>query len=757
MINSNDGGADVTMNGGESWTSQEQPTAQFYHVTTDNRWPYYVYGAQQDNSTVAIASRSDIGAITRADWYSVGGCESGYIAPDPHDANIVYAGCYGGHITRFDKRTGQEQEINAWPENPMGSGAADLKHRFQWTAPIVFSPHDPNVLYHGGEVLFKTTNGGISWAAISPDLTRNDKSKQQSSGGPITKDNTSVEYYDTIFTVVESPQQKDMIWVGTDDGLIHLTRDGGKSWSNITPRNLPEWSMISLLEASPHDAGTVYAAVDRHRWDDFKPYIYKTSDYGKSWSKLGDGLPAGAVVHAVREDPARKGLLYAGTDLGLFISWDDGGHWSKDLQTNLPVSPIHDLVVKGNDLVVATHGRSFWILDDLSPVRQFMSEIVQADTHLFKPATAIRTQAVAGDEPPRGPVGQNPPDGAIIYYYLKKSLKKEEPKPAEAAKPAAQQPAPAPKTEAARSEGAKAEAPKAEAALAPEAKPEEPKEKEVKEQPPDLTIEILDARGAVIRKYPPKEEKREEGEQTAGREERKPKPLPAEAGLNRFVWDLRYEEAPRVPGAVLWGGGVRGPIAQPGTYQVRLTTQGKSYTAPLEVRSDPRVKASPDAFAKEFDLRMKIHQQLTRAHQAVNQMRDVRKQIKDLSRRLGDDARNKPVVDAGKELDKKMTAVEEEIIQTKSKAPQDPLNYPIKLNDKLAALGSTVESADAVPTRQAYEVFDSLSQRLNTQLGKWNAIVSGDLAQFNAMVKNQNVPAIIVVPGERKTDEGQGK
>jgi photosystem II stability/assembly factor-like uncharacterized protein len=760
MINSNDGGANVSVNGGESWTSQEQPTAQFYHVTTDNRWPYYVYGAQQDNTTVAIASRSDYGAITRADWYTVGGCESGYIAPDPRDANIVYAGCYGGVLTRVDKRTNQEQEITVWPENPIGWGAGALKHRFQWTSPIVFSPHDPNVLYHGGEMLFKTTDGGMSWTAISPDLTRNDKSKQVAAGGPITKDNTSAEYYDTIFTVVESPQQKDTIWVGTDDGLVHLTRDGGKNWTNITPKGLPEWGTISLIEASPHDAATAYIAVDRHRLDDFKPYVYKTSDYGKSWNKLTDGIPEGAFVRAVREDPTRKGLLYAGTERGVFVSWDDGAHWSGDAQTNLPVSPIHDLVVKGDDLVVATHGRSFWILDDLSPIRQFGQQVTQAPALLFKPATAIRTQAAGGggDEGPRGPVGQNPPEGAIIYYYLQKSLKKEEPKPAAAAKPDDKQTKPAaPKTEAARTEGAPAEAPQPEPAAKVEAKPaeedKEKKDKEAKEEQPDITIEILDARGAVIRKYPPKPEPKDESEQAGGGEERGPKPLPADAGVNRFAWDLRYDNAPRVPGAVLWGGGVRGPQAQPGNYQVRLTVQGKAYTAPLQVKPDPRVKASPEDFAKQFDLRMRVHQQLTRAHRAVNQMRDVRKQIKDLSRRLGDDARSKAIVDAGKDLDKKMTAVEEEIIQTKSKAPQDPLNYPIKLNDKLAALGSTVESADSTPTKQVYEVFDSLTERLNAQLGKWNAIVTGDLARFNDMVKNQNVPAVIVTAEPKPVEE----
>ena len=375
MINGNDGGANVSTNSGDSWTTiYNQPTAQFYHVTTDTRTPYYVYGAQQDNTTVAIASAGLDGSIDRSDWYDVGGGESGYIAPDPTNPDIVYAGSYGGEVTRYDHRTHQEQGVNPWPVNPIGWAAADVKHRFQWTEPIVFSPHDPKTLYYGGEVLFKTTDNGMNWIIISPDLTRNDKSKQAASGGPITKDNTGVEVYDTIFSVVESPVQKDLIWVGTDDGLVHLTRDGGQHWENITPNAMPEWGTVSMIEASPVDAGTAYIAVERHKMDDFTPYVYKTTDFGKTWTKLVNGLPANNYVHAVRVDPKRAGLLFAGTEQGIYVSFDDGAHW-QPMQTNLPVAPINDLVVKNTDLVVATHGRSFWILDDITApsVQRFCS------------------------------------------------------------------------------------------------------------------------------------------------------------------------------------------------------------------------------------------------------------------------------------------------------------------------------------------------------------------------------------------------
>ena len=725
LINGNDGGATISTNGGESWSSvYNQPTAQFYHVTTDNQFPYYIYGAQQDNSTVAIASASPNGAIDRPDWYDVGGGESGYIAPDPTDPLIVYAGSYGGEITRHDQHTHEEQSINPWPVNPIGWAAADVKHRFQWTEPIVFSPHDPKTLYFAGEVLFKTNDGGMSWTIISPDLTRNDKAKQAASGGPITKDNTGVEVYGTIFSVVESPVQKDLIWAGTDDGLVQLTRDGGQKWENVTPKAMPEWGTVSMIEASSRDAGTAYIAVERHKSDDFAPYVFKTTDFGKTWTKLVTGIPANDYVHAVRVDPRRPGLLFAGTEQGVYVSFDDGGHWQA-MQINLPVVPVNDLVVKNNDLVVATHGRSFWVLDDITPLEQYEEAIPQQDVHLFNPGEANHTVFSGGFFAASGNVGKNPPAGAVIDYWLKTSMKKD-------------------KKEAAAGGG---DAAKAEAGKGEEKKGEEKKDEEKKDEAPKITLEILDSSGKVMRKFPKKEE-------PAGEEESffvrggGGADMPAEAGLNRFVWDLRYEGATKVPHAPLWGGSTDGPEALPGTYQVRLTVLGKSYTAPLEIKADPRLKVSQEDLAKQFDLLLKIRDKVTETDDAIIQIRDLRDQITALNKRLKNDPREKAIADAGKALDKKMTEVEEALIQTKAKSGQDVLNFPVRLNNHLVALSGVVESANTAPTKQSYEVFDMVSKDVDEQLTKWKAIVSTDVAAYNNLVKEKEVPAIMVTQPE---------
>ncbi|HEX8709534.1 MAG TPA: hypothetical protein VF723_14915, partial [Pyrinomonadaceae bacterium] len=421
MIESNDGGANVSVNGGKTWTDEDQPTAQFYRVALDNDFPYHIYGAQQDNSTVRIASRTNDAGIGLRDWYDVGGGESGWIAPYPKDSNIVFAGSYGGLVTRYDHHTGQLRDVSPWPENPMGQGAGELKYRFQWNFPLLFSPHDPETLYAAGNVLFKSTTQGQSWEVISPDLTRNDKSKLGSSGGPITKDNTSIEYYCTIFTVMESPVRKGVIWTGSDDGLVQVTRDGGKSWENVTPQGMPEWIQINSLDASPFDPATAYVAATMYKSDDFRPYLYKTSDYGKSWKKITSGIPDTAFTRVIREDPNRRGLLYAGTETGIYVSFNDGESW-QPLQLNLPVVPITDLIVhRGQkDLIAATQGRAFWILDDLTVLHQLADAASAADAFLFKPEETYRWQGGGNSPlPPTSTLGRNPANGAVIHYYLK--------------------------------------------------------------------------------------------------------------------------------------------------------------------------------------------------------------------------------------------------------------------------------------------------------------------------------------------------
>ena len=698
MIVSNDGGVTVSLDGGKTWTAQNnQPTAQFYHVTTDTRTPYFVYGAQQDNSTIAIASRSDAAVIDRPDWYDVGGGEAGYIAPYPPDPNIVYAGDYEGKITRFDKRTGQLKNIAEHPEISDGEGAANLEHRFQWTAPIMISPHDPNTLYHGGERLFKTIDGGVHWESISPDLTRNDKSKQQTSGGPIDKDDTGTEYYDTIFALAESPVTKDLIWVGTDDGLIQITRDGGKNWTNITPKDLPEWSRISQIDASPHDAGTAYVAMDRHQLDDLRPWIYKTSDYGKTWTKITKGIPDTTFVRAVREDPKKRGLLYAGTETGVYVSFNAGADWRR-LQLNLPTTPVHDLVIKNNDLVLATHGRSFWILDDLSPLRQFNDQVAGEDVHLYTPAAGYRIQVPEDEEAAKSVlVGQNPPTGAVIYYFVK-------------------------------------QAPKGE-----------------------TTIEILDSAGNVIRKY--SSSKTEELSEPLNPEDKKPeKQIKVEAGLNRFVWDLRYEGTSRVPEYYIfeYKDGVRGPRAVPGKYQVRLTVESKSQTAPLEIKLDARLNVSQADLQRQFDLGLQIRDEISRIYDAVNQIQDVRAQVDGLRKRLPENDSTKPIRTSAHDLDQKLVAARDDLIQIKVKANEDSLAYPQRVDAKLASLAiAVIGGNDSAPTEASYQAFAKLKKQTDDYLAHWSEIQRTDLAAFQKLTAGQNIQAIVVPAAETTTAGGE--
>jgi photosystem II stability/assembly factor-like uncharacterized protein len=701
MIESNDGGSNVSFNGGRSWTEQDQPTAQFYRVALDNDFPYHVYGAQQDNSTVKIASRTTEGGITTSDWYDVGGGESGWIAPSPKDSEIVFAGSYGGLTTRYDHRTGQQRNINPYPNNPMGAGADVLKYRFQWNFPLVFSPHDPNILYLGGNVLFKSTNEGQSWEIISPDLTRNDKSKQGPSGGPITKDNTSVEYYDTIFTVMESPLQAGTIWIGTDDGLVQLSRDGGKNWANVTPPGnmMPEWIQINSLEASPSDPATAYVAATMYKYDDNKPYLYRTSDYGKTWKKIVNGIPETTFTRVIREDPNKRGLLYAGTETGIYISFDNGDHW-QPMQFNLPVTPITDLAIhkREKELVAATQGRSFWIFDDLPLIHQMMGAgglSAANETQLFKPKESYRMPGGGGA--PLGPtatVGRNPATGVVVYYSLK-------------SKPTA-----------------------------------------------DVQLEFLDSTGKSMRKFTGRVAR--PGAATPGQA---PAAQPADeggfggggaptvttdVGLNRFVWDTRYSDAVRFPGMILWAGETRGPKISPGVYQVKLTVEGKTLTQNFEVKADPRLATTPADYAKQVELGLKIRDKLTETNNAIIQIRDVRKQVEDLIKRVSGQPGFKVINDAGTTLNKSLTTIEEALYQTKNQSNQDPLNFPIRLNNKLAAIGGVVGSAEAAPTAQSYAVYDEVVGQIDLQLQRLTQIMKTDVPAFNQLVKDQNIPAVVV-------------
>jgi photosystem II stability/assembly factor-like uncharacterized protein/DNA-binding FrmR family transcriptional regulator len=688
MINGNDGGATVSIDGGRTWSTQyNQPTAQFYHVITDNRWPYYIYGAQQDNSTIAIKSYDDDGVIGRQDWYAIGGGECGYIAPYPPDPNITFANSES-FISRFDKRTEQLVDISVWPLDVSGNGADKLLHRFQWTSPLFISPHDPKTLYAAAEMVFKSTDAGQSWTPISGDLTRNDKSKQKPSGGPITLDITSVEYYDTVFALTESPLKKDMIWAGTDDGLVQLTTDGGAHWSNVTPKDLPEWSMISIIEASHYDANTAYIAVDRHKLDDFRPLIFRTRDAGKSWILIANGIPEGSYVRAVHEDPRRKGLLFAGTETGVFFSGDDGGHW-QPLKLNLPTVPIHDLEVHGDDLVVATHGRSFWVLDDITPLRQTDAIAANAEMYLYRPQTALRLH-LPTDIDRRGPVGDNPPPGAIFDYYFKSAPKDE------------------------------------------------------------VKLEIVDFAGKVVRALSSKEKKGEEQPPEWPDQVKEITTIPAAAGMNRYAWNLRWEPPVKIPGAFYSGIGPQGPLAQPGQYTVKLTVGNQSQSQPLEIALDPRAKGvMPADLQKQFELAMQVRDANTDLHRAVNRIRTLRGQLKGLGQRFDNDARMKPLLDRATALDKRMTPVEEQLIQVNMKGSEANLAFPNMLNEQFDTFSASVQAGDGAPTQQQYEVFKMLRSKLDRQLEAWKQILSSDVPAFNDFMKGLSVPALYLpVAGE---------
>lgn len=670
MIESNDGGGTVSIDGGETWTRETYPTAQLYHVATTSDVPYQVCGAQQDNTTVCVASKggsnfhNPMGEPQGLWMYAVGGGESGYIAPDPKDPNIFFAGSQGALLSRYDRRDGNEVDVQPYPFFFSGQSAATLKERWQWTFPIVFDPLDANTMYTSSQHLFKTTNAGKSWTIISPDLTLADPKTLGDSGGPITKDQNGPEIYATIFTVAPSRLEEGTIWTGSDDGLAYITRDGGKAWTQITPEGLPHYSRIGMIDASWHKPGTAYLAANRYQMDDRSPYIYKTDDYGTHWTKIVDGIPADDFVRVVREDRERPGLLYAGTEHSIYVSMDDGAHW-KSLAYNLPDTQVADIVVEKHDLVTATHGRSFYILDDIDWLRQMTPAVQQSAVHLFKPFTATRNV-----------------DDAAIDYYLAKPVDK-------------------------------------------------------------VTIEILDSANKLVASYEslPAGKKSEVEEENPFRRGGT-RPPTNQAGVNRFTWNLRYPGAYSFPGMVLWGAQANvGPTAVPGMYHVRLIAGGVTQTHDLQVLADPRIKdVSQEDLQKQFDLAMKIHDQLSHADTIVSEIRSIRNQLEERLKGSSDGS----LRSAAETLIAKQRVIEETVYQTKNRSDQDPLNFPIRLNNYIGALGRSVMSGDAAPTAQAYTIEAELTTRLDAQQKAFDDSVAEELSAVNKMLSASRLPAVRV-------------
>ncbi len=640
MIDTNDGGASISLDDGKTWsTENNQPTAAIYHIAADDQFPYHLYGAQQDNTNLAIATYDDQGILDGTDWYPAGGGECGFVLPDPANPDIIVSDSENS-VSRFDHHTQQAQDISAYPIDASGHPASELKYRFNWTSPMFRSPHDKGAIYLGYNVVFKSTDQGNSWKIISPDLTRDDKAKQGPSGGPITKDITSVEYYDTIFALAESPLKQGQIWAGSDDGLIHVTDDDGGSWRDVTPRSMPAWSEISLIEPSHFDARTAYIAVDRHKLDDIAPYAYKTEDGGASWTPIVKGLPHGAIVHAVREDPVRRGLLFAGTERGVFVSFDDGADW-QSLQLGMPVSPVHDLLIHGDDLAIATHGRGFWILDDITPLRQLSPGENLTTLRLFTPEPALRLH-YPDDVDSHTPAGQNPPRGALIDYVLTTSPK-----------------------------GA-------------------------------VTVDILDGKGVVVRHLSSKAAARakQPGEWPdrvvdAGT-------IPAHAGMNRLVWDLRYNDPAQIPGAIYSDQAPRGPLVPPGPYTVRLSAGGKTLDAPLRVLIDPRTEGHEADIAALTTLDLAVSADIDALHRAVNAIRAARATC--------------PAEAAA------LSPIEQALIQVNMKGSEANLAFPGMLNEQYATFQLALDGADAAPTTQQTAMFTHLHARLQAQLAAWHAL-----------------------------------
>jgi photosystem II stability/assembly factor-like uncharacterized protein len=668
MVIGDDGGAQVTYDGGETWsTYHNQPTSQFYRVTTDNHFPYRIYVAQQDNSTIRIPHRTDGRSISEDDWESTAGGESAHIAVDPKNNDIVYGGSYDGFLTRVNHKTGTVRAINVWPDNPMGHGAEGMKYRFQWNFPIIFSKHNPNRLYTFSQNVHVTENEGQSWKIISPDLTRNDPEKLKSSGGPITQDNTSVEYYCTIFAAQESVITEGLLWVGSDDGLVHVTRNGGQTWDNVTPKGMPEWMMINSIEPSAFDAGTCYIAGTKYKTGDFAPYLYKTTDYGKSWTKITNGINPEHFTRVVREDPKRKGLLYAGTETGMYISFNDGKNW-KPFQLNLPIVPITDLTIKDNSLIVATQGRSLWMIDDLTVIHQLYGADKNANI-LFKPKDTYRMRG--GSRKGSKTTGTNLPNGVITYFNLKDFDKKDE-----------------------------------------------------------VSLTYFDTKGDTIKTFSTKNKKKDK--------------LKVEKGANQFVWNMTYDGAEQLKGMIFWWASFTGPRAIPGQYKVSLNVNGESISRPFTILADPRAESTLADMKNQFAFIKDVNETMDNAHKSIKKIRNINEKLKAFATQYKDNVDVKDLVEKAKTLKDQFSEIEKALYQTQNRSGQDPLNFPIRLTNKLGHLNSLVSMGDFAPTAQDIAVKNELSKKINDQLISFDNLVSGEIKAFNAAFNSKKLNYLFV-------------
>ena len=701
MVMADDGGAQVSNDGGDNWSTYfNQPTAQFYRVSTDNSFPYRIYGAQQDNSTVRIKHRTSSSSITERDWEPSAGGESAHLAPDPKNNDIVFGGTYKGYMMMQDHSNGQIRSVNIWPDNPAGSGAEVMKYRFNWNFPVMFSPNNPNKLYAGSNYLHLSENGGQTWKTISPDLTRNIPETIMSSGGPITQDNTGAEYYANIFAIAESKLEEGVIWVGSDDGLIHITKDGGKTWENITPpkKLSPELNMINSIDPSPFIKGKAYIAATSYKFGDYTPYIYKTEDYGKNWTLITDGINSSYYSRVVRSDKKREGLLYAGTEWGMYISFDDGNSWSK-FQLNLPVTSIRDLEVKDNDLVVATHGRSFWIIDDLTPLHQLNEKNHDDDAILFKPDLSYRMAQSGGwNRPNKLLTGQNHPNGVIINYYIK-NLQRDD----------------------------------------------------------YLRIDIEDKDGSIIRSFTNNQDKYSQVENNDksimvgnpvlsnpndidnSLSSDNLESLSPKNGGNRLIWDMRYPGFKSFEGMVLYSSPNVGPKVIPGKYNIKMTYNDLTFREEFEIVKDPRVKISQADYQDQLEFLIDVRDEVSRANQQIIDIRSIKNNMSFILDKTKDNFELKEMIN--KYLDD-ISVIENNIHMTKNQSRQDPLNFGIRINNRIAFLLADSQRGDYPPTDQSKEFFSQVKEELNTEIINLRASIESHSKKIEDYIKKNKIELI---------------